>query len=104
MPRGVWLAPCFYRNPSAPRLSAELPTGMDTIEFTTDIVPSDVTLVQNGNDFIVRINGTSDQITVKNHFVSADYRIEQLRFADGTIWNATAISTWLVTNGANTPT
>src|SRR5712691_9956067 len=25
MPRGVWLAPCFYRNPSAPRLSAELP-------------------------------------------------------------------------------
>jgi hypothetical protein len=24
MPRGVWLAPRFYRNPSAPRLSAEL--------------------------------------------------------------------------------
>ena len=79
-------------------------TGTDTIEFTTGIVPSDVTLVQNGNDFIVRITETNDQVTVTNHFLSADYRIEQLRFADGTLWNAAAITTWLATNGANIPT
>src|SRR5712691_7525097 len=29
MPRGVWLAPCFYRNPSAPRLSAGLPLHLE---------------------------------------------------------------------------
>ena len=39
-----------------------------------------------------------------NHFLSTDYSIEQLRFADGMLWNAPAINAWLVATGANLPT
>jgi two-component system NtrC family sensor kinase len=38
MPRGVWLAPCFYRNPSAPRLSAELPIAAQVSETPVIVI------------------------------------------------------------------
>lgn len=76
----------------------------DTIEFAADILPEELVVAQNQNDLILRVTGTSDQITVQNYFLSANYRIEQFRFADGTLWNTTAIEAWMAANGANVPT
>jgi Ca2+-binding RTX toxin-like protein len=47
------------------------------------------------------MSGTSDQITVEDYFLHSGYRIEQIQFADGTIWKATAINAWLASNNAN---
>ena len=51
------------------------------------ITPDDITVVQAGYDLIIKINGTTDQITLDQTMDnSSNYeRIEQVRFADGTI-------------------
>ncbi len=63
----------------------------DTIEIAADVLPSDVTVRHEGNDLVVRINGTTDRITVRDFFGSQDVgsgAIERVRFAgDGTTWS-----------------
>jgi Ca2+-binding RTX toxin-like protein len=63
--------------------------GNDTIEFMAGVLPTDVTVTQsaNGQDLILKINGTTDQVTVKYDMVNSDDRVEQVKFADGTIWS-----------------
>src|SRR5262249_44214939 len=58
----------------------------------------------NQDDLILRFTGTSDQITVQNYFLAPNYRIEQFHFADGTVWNTTALEAWMAANGSNVPT
>ena len=77
---------------------------MDTIEFAADILPEELLVTRNQDDLILHFTGTSDQITVQNYFLSPNYRIEQFRFADGTVWNTTAIEAWMAAHGANVPT
>lgn len=76
-------------------------TDVDAIEFGQGILATDVTVTQadGGNDFVLKINGTTDQITLDQAYVSTGYRIEQIRFADGTIWSAADLFT-----KATTPT
>ena len=62
--------------------------GYDTIQFEAGITPDMITVAQAdyGQDLILAIDGTGDQITIDQTMVSGDYRIEQVRFADGTVW------------------
>lgn len=41
----------------------------------------------NTNDLIVTINATGEQVRVDQHFNSTTYGIEQIEFADSTIWD-----------------
>jgi len=77
---------------------------MDTIEFAADIRPEELSVTRNQDDLILSFTGTSDQITVQQYFLASNYRIEQFRFADGTVWNTTAIEAWMAAHGANVPT
>ena len=63
--------------------------GNDTVLLQSGIAPSDVSIVQgdDGNDLIIRINGTADQLTLDNTSVGGGERVEQLRFADGSVWS-----------------
>ena len=61
-------------------------------------------MTQNQDDLILRFTGTNDQITVQHYFLAPNYRIEQFHFADGTVWNTTAIEAWMAAHGANVPT
>ena len=79
-------------------------TPMDTIEFAADILPEEPLVTRYQDNLILSFTGTSDQITVQNYFLASNYRIEQFRFADGTVWNTTAIEAWMATHGANVPT
>ncbi|WP_281286176.1 calcium-binding protein, partial [Methylibium rhizosphaerae] len=65
----------------------------DVVQLAPGIAPSEVVLTRSSNDLIVSIMGTSDSLRVGGHFNSSTYRIEQIRFADGTTWDAAAIST-----------
>ena len=69
--------------------------GDDVLELGVGILPSDVTVVQadSGNDFILSINGTTDQIVLDQAVNSWQYAIEWVRFADGTVWSAADLLT-----------
>lgn len=62
--------------------------GNDKIVLAAGIAPTDVTVAEgdNGNDFVLSINGTADRLTLDNTNINDAYRIEQVVFADGTTW------------------
>ena len=64
--------------------------GIDTVQLGAGIAPSDVTVSQtdNGNDIVLSIIGTTDTVTLDNTITSGTRRIEQVTFADGTVWTA----------------
>src|SRR3989442_1661332 len=65
---------------------------MNTIRLGADVAPTDVTLQTDANgDLLLEINGTTDQLTVQNYFVDPVYQVEQIAFADGTIWDTNTI-------------
>lgn len=78
----------------------------DTIELTAGVVPDDLVIRRVGDDMVLTINGTDDQLTVKSGFYdySDSGRIEQICFSDGTIWNYAAIQAraLLATDGNDT--
>ena len=53
-----------------------------------------MTLKRDGDDLSLRINGTTDELRVSSHFTNdatGGYQIEQIKFADNTVWDAAAI-------------
>ncbi|MDI1278941.1 calcium-binding protein, partial [Methylobacter sp.] len=65
---------------------------VDTVRFGVGIAVSDITLSRSGNDLVLSINGTTDQLTIQNWKYGNDYRIERVEFADGTVWDAAFLS------------
>ena len=72
---------------------------IDTLRFGEGIAPSDLTFVPSGNDLIIKLNGTTDQITLSFYFYGSngDYAIDAIEFVDGTSWDSTAIEQVLMT-------
>jgi Ca2+-binding RTX toxin-like protein len=72
---------------------------VDTLQLAPNISLADVTLGRLGNDLLVMV-GTSDSVTVFNHFALDGKRaIDQIRFADGTVWLPEEISRRSARNG-----
>jgi len=65
----------------------DLDGGYDKISFTAEIRPVhiDVYLADSGNDIVLYFGGGST-ITLDNAVTSGNDRIEEVRFADGTVW------------------
>jgi Ca2+-binding RTX toxin-like protein len=72
----------------------------DRIEFKAGVLPSDVRLERvrtiNGwqvsDDLKITIRDTGETLTVKNHFNESNrFAVEEIAFADGTLWDAEAI-------------
>ncbi|WP_412770172.1 calcium-binding protein [Ralstonia pseudosolanacearum] len=66
----------------------------DTIEFGSGIAASDVIATRSGDDLILSLRNSSDKVTVQYYFSSdatGPYRIDQVRFADGTSWDVAAV-------------
>lgn len=68
----------------------------DVLRFKPNVAPDDVVFSQRGYDLVVRIRGTTDQVTVAGFFDRADTpyigihytrAIELFEFADGTSWS-----------------
>ena len=71
----------------------------DTIVFKPDLLPDDVIVRRSGSNMVLSIKGAEDQLTVRDFFndYSEANRIEQVRFADGTIWDFAAMQTRALT-------
>jgi Ca2+-binding RTX toxin-like protein len=66
---------------------------VDTVRLGAGILPGDVT-VQVGDyrsDLDLTINGTMDKITLAEFFSGPRYQVDQVEFADGTVWDVDAI-------------
>lgn len=65
----------------------------DTLRFKEGVAPADVKLIRSGNDLVLVIRGTDDQVTLRQYFDEAwngangPYLIERIAFADGTVLN-----------------
>ncbi|WP_166763037.1 beta strand repeat-containing protein, partial [Xanthomonas euroxanthea] len=66
----------------------------DVLELAADVAVSDVTIWRSSDDLVLAINGTDARVTVSSHFyndANGPYTLNQVRFADGTIWDAAQI-------------
>ncbi|MGH7895537.1 MAG: calcium-binding protein [Candidatus Binatia bacterium] len=74
---------------------------VDRVVYAPDISPSDVRAVHSGNNLVLSLAGTGDQVTITNHFENdgaTPYSVERIEFeADGTVWDANAVKTMVVT-------
>jgi Ca2+-binding RTX toxin-like protein len=67
-------------------------TDVDTIQLGALVAPNQVILQTNPqDDLLLSIAGTSDQLTVSSFFSSPGAMVEQIVFADGTIWDSATI-------------
>ena len=98
-------------------LSAQGATELDTVELGAGVAPTDVTLHRDGADLVIAISQTAAQLRVQRYFITqvtaingsgqaqlipADHRIESLRFASGTVWDAAAITSRIQAGTQNT--
>jgi Ca2+-binding RTX toxin-like protein len=67
--------------------------GIDKVQLGADIAPADITVTRDLNHLYLTINGTGDQLLLQSWFNSnSTYRIEQVAFADGTVWDVAALT------------
>lgn len=91
----------FSRGDGADTISTTSATNEDTLEFGATITPADVVFTKgSGSAMVLKINGTTDQLTFGQWFTSDTYKINSMKFADGTVWTlADMKSRPIVVNG-----
>ena len=60
---------------------------MDTISLGADVLTTDISLQQTGDNLVISINGATDTLQLTSWFADAT-KIERLQFSDGTVWDA----------------
>jgi Ca2+-binding RTX toxin-like protein len=82
------------------------PGAIDAILVASDLVPSDISAKREGDHLVLTISGSTDQLTVWYWFWQdrPDNQVEEIRFADGTVWDVATIKQKVVTGtvGADT--
>ncbi len=81
------------------------PSG-DLVQLGAGIATGDVAMAQRGDDLVLRINGSSDQLTVTNYFLNGGTganALEKIRFADGSSWNHAAVVALTTVEAAPSP-
>ncbi|QQP98285.1 calcium-binding protein [Lysobacter enzymogenes] len=74
---------------------------IDTIEFGVGIKAADIAVQRQNAALVLAVAGTGDTVTIDNHFGDyANFQIERVRFADGTIWTAADLLARLPAPGA----
>ena len=76
-------------------LAAGTANPVDAIVFDADIAPADIVVTRNWyGDLTLGINGTTDKLVVTGYFqndAATSYAVEEIRFADGTVWTIDAV-------------
>jgi Ca2+-binding RTX toxin-like protein len=82
------------------------PGAIDAIQVASDLAPGDISARRDGDHLVLTINGSTDQLTVWYWFWQdrPDNQVEEIRFADGTVWDVATIKQKVVTGtvGADT--
>jgi Ca2+-binding RTX toxin-like protein len=65
----------------------DLNANIDAVVFADSVQPSDVEVLRNGEDLELHLVGSTDSLILANWYTNDAYKIEQVRFADGTMWD-----------------
>lgn len=65
----------------------EFQGSLDRISMAAGVAPWDVVVTRNNNDLVLSLNGGADRLTVSFYFLASPLQIEQVLFADGTVWD-----------------
>ncbi|MEW6761737.1 MAG: calcium-binding protein [Pseudomonadota bacterium] len=77
--------------------SADYNANTDTVLLDAGIAPGDLSLQRDGttDTLLVRIKGTGNVLTIRNYFdrdgAASAYALEEIRFADGAVWDRAAV-------------
>ena len=75
-------------------------TNPDTILLGAGIATTGVSLSRQSDDLIISLNGSDDSLRVQSYFNSdgaSSYVVENLKFADGTLWDVATIKAKVLT-------
>ena len=73
------------------------------IQLRAGIAPSDVVLTRNKDELVLTIKESLDSLRVRFYFSTPlEYRVEQIAFADGTVWDHASISALVLDGGEGT--
>ncbi len=67
----------------------------DVVRLTAGIAPTDVSLRNDNGSLILKIIGTSDELRIDDCFVSSESAVQEVQFADGTIWTISQMREWV---------
>jgi Ca2+-binding RTX toxin-like protein len=72
--------------------------GYDRVEFLGDILPGEVTIwtTDEGRDLVIWIDGTTDRIRFDDAISYGYLALDEITFADGTVWTAADLLAWAV--------
>ncbi len=73
----------------------------DALRFSAAIAPADVLRSKSGNDLVLTIAGTADEVRLDEYFSGGTALIEQIAFADGTVWTEQTIAGFFPTTGTS---
>lgn len=67
-------------------------SGDNVLSIGEGVDPEKVSISRNSRDLYLRIEETGETITIKDWYNNANYRLAEIRFADGTVWTKEAIA------------
>ncbi|EQM71064.1 hypothetical protein L682_31810, partial [Aquipseudomonas alcaligenes OT 69] len=80
---------------------------VDAIEFGAGITASDIVATRSGTNLILSLVGSTDRITVTNYFNAdgtSSYKLEEIRFIDGSVWDIAKVKELALLNTAGNDT
>ena len=97
-----------YNNVWSATVLPDASTTVDAVRLKEGVAPGEVSLHRTGSDLEIKIGDTGDTLTATNQFggsyLYSQYGIDEIRFADGTIWGLAQIHDFLVTGTAQAET
>ncbi|HXF65557.1 MAG TPA: putative Ig domain-containing protein, partial [Burkholderiales bacterium] len=69
----------------------DTPGNLDSVQFAADIAPTDIEVRREADHLVLAIRNTADRLTLLNWFASDAEKVEQVTFADGTVWDAATL-------------
>lgn len=89
--------------------SADYDSNTDVVQFDADVRPGDVTIRRDGtgDDLLLTLSGSGNTLRIRNYFYQdgeSPYMIEELRFADGTVWTFDTVLARTLKGGAGNDT
>lgn len=74
----------------------------DVLQLDAGITISDIKAWRSGDDLCLQIIGTEDRVDIQYYFRNdgySDYRLDEIRFADGTAWDIETVKTMVLVAG-----
>lgn len=76
----------------------------DTVRLGAGISADDIEITRDYLNLYISVRGTTDRLRLTNWFGGADYAVERLQFADGTIWDLPAVAATLLAGSGDAGT